>query len=208
MATTARLNNALKRLGSGWALFVEAERRPAAAYAPSTFPEALSWLVDESGARRLHRRHFESGYFLTLGLSAAARIPRASRAVDDRIAVRPQRSIGASTRRVFTETDRFSSFSRASCRRSRGSTTRRRLAYCIRRSRPTGTRDPTRDPVSLGCALADCALTGGLAPRLGDQHLRILTVRGFPTATWPGLLDELNRLGFSYRWVTRFCVPG
>ena len=31
-----------------------------------------------------------------------------------------------------------------------------------------------------------------------------MTVRGFPTSTWPGLLDELNRLAFPYRWVTRF----
>jgi type IV secretion/conjugal transfer VirB4 family ATPase len=31
-----------------------------------------------------------------------------------------------------------------------------------------------------------------------------VTVRGFPTSTWPGLLDELNRLAFPYRWVTRF----
>ena len=28
MAVSARLNNALRRLGSGWALFVEADRRP------------------------------------------------------------------------------------------------------------------------------------------------------------------------------------
>jgi type IV secretion system protein VirB4 len=27
IATSARLNNALRRLGSGWALFIEAERR-------------------------------------------------------------------------------------------------------------------------------------------------------------------------------------
>lgn len=38
IATTARLNNALRRLGSGWALFVEAERRPAADYPHSDFP--------------------------------------------------------------------------------------------------------------------------------------------------------------------------
>ena len=47
IATSARLNNALRRLGSGWALFVEAERRPAADYPHSEFPEPLSWLVDE-----------------------------------------------------------------------------------------------------------------------------------------------------------------
>src|SRR3989339_1793004 len=47
VATTARLNSALRRLGSGWALFVDAERRLAADYPRSSFPEALSWLVDE-----------------------------------------------------------------------------------------------------------------------------------------------------------------
>ena len=26
---------------------------------------------------------------------------------------------------------------------------------------------------------------------------------GFPSQTWPGLLDDLNRLAFPYRWVTR-----
>src|SRR5450432_1092688 len=47
VATTARINNALKRLGSGWALFVEAERRPASGYPPSAFPDPLSWLIEE-----------------------------------------------------------------------------------------------------------------------------------------------------------------
>ena len=44
---------------------------------------------------------------------------------------------------------------------------------------------------------------GGLEPRLGRTHLRTLTVMGFPSATYPGLLDELNRLPFPYRWMTR-----
>ena len=26
----------------------------------------------------------------------------------------------------------------------------------------------------------------------------------FPPSTWPGLLDDLNRLGFAYRWMTRY----
>ncbi|MBX8828482.1 hypothetical protein, partial [Ochrobactrum sp. SFR4] len=29
------------------------------------------------------------------------------------------------------------------------------------------------------------------------------TITGFPTATTPGLLDEMNRLAFPYRWSTR-----
>jgi type IV secretion system protein VirB4 len=52
--------------------------------------------------------------------------------------------------------------------------------------------------------LASVALSGGLKPMLGDLHLRVITVRGFPASTWPGVLDDLNRLGFAYRWMTRF----
>jgi type IV secretion system protein TrbE len=56
VAACARANNALKRLGSGWALFFEAERREAQAYPDSRFPDAASWLVDKSGARRSRPR--------------------------------------------------------------------------------------------------------------------------------------------------------
>ncbi|MBN0091261.1 conjugal transfer protein TrbE, partial [Pseudomonas aeruginosa] len=59
-------------------------------------------------------------------------------------------------------------------------------------------------PFHLDTLLSDTPLLGGLAPMLGDAHLRVVTVRGFPTSTWPGILDDLNRLGFAYRWSTRF----
>jgi type IV secretion system protein TrbE len=55
-------------------------------------------------------------------------------------------------------------------------------------------------PTYLDAILVDEDLTGGLEPRLGRAHLRTLTIMGFPSQTWPGLLDDLNRLAFSYRW--------
>ncbi len=58
-------------------------------------------------------------------------------------------------------------------------------------------------PMYLDALLADQPLTGGLEPMLGAAHLRVLTVVGFPTATTPGILDDLNRLAFAYRWSTR-----
>ena len=68
IATSARLNNALRRMGSGWALFIEAERRPAADYPHSEFPEPLSWLVEEERRATFEEsgNDFESGYHLTL----------------------------------------------------------------------------------------------------------------------------------------------
>ena len=58
-------------------------------------------------------------------------------------------------------------------------------------------------PMYLDALLADQPLTGGLEPMLGSAHLRVLTAVGFPTATTPGILDDLNRLPFAYRWSTR-----
>jgi len=58
-------------------------------------------------------------------------------------------------------------------------------------------------PIYLDAVLADEPVTGGLEPRLGTHHLRTLTITGFPTATFPGVLDDLNRLAFPYRWSTR-----
>src|SRR6202023_1326982 len=58
-------------------------------------------------------------------------------------------------------------------------------------------------PMDLDALLADQPLIGGLEPMLGSAHLRVLTVVGFPTSTTPGILDDLNRLPFAYRWSTR-----
>jgi len=68
VAVAGRLNNAFRRLGSGWAIFVEAQRHEASTYPASVFPDAASGLLDaerkadfeEAGA------HFVSGYFLTI----------------------------------------------------------------------------------------------------------------------------------------------
>ena len=46
VAVAGRLNNAFRRLGSGWAIFVEAQRSEAATYPASRFPDPASALVD------------------------------------------------------------------------------------------------------------------------------------------------------------------
>src|SRR5215218_6489982 len=68
VAITSRLNNALRRLGSGWAIFVEAQREPANRYPDSTFPDRASGLVDAERRAQFEEEgaHFESRYFLTL----------------------------------------------------------------------------------------------------------------------------------------------
>src|SRR5271154_1925530 len=68
VAITSRLNNALRRLGSGWAIFIEAQRDAANWYPSSRFPDPASELVDAERRAQFEEEgaHFESGYFLTL----------------------------------------------------------------------------------------------------------------------------------------------
>ncbi|MNU98434.1 Type IV secretion system protein virB4 [compost metagenome] len=207
VSTSARLNNALRRLGSGWAFFVEAERREAADYPESAFPEPLSWLVDEErrAAFEEDASHFESSYHLTLVYLP----PEETRARASRLLYENKRAEGVDWRErldaFVAESERFLGLLEGVMPEAGWLNDGQTLTYlhaCVStRRHPVAVPEV---PMHLDALLADEPLTGGLAPMLGTLHLRVLTVRGFPTSTWPGLLDDLNRLGFAYRWSTRF----
>ena len=67
VATCARINNVLRRFGSGWAPFFEAERHAARDYPPADFPDPVSRLVDEERRAAFEQvvALFESRYVLT-----------------------------------------------------------------------------------------------------------------------------------------------
>ncbi|MBP7655232.1 MAG: conjugal transfer protein TrbE [Pseudoxanthomonas sp.] len=206
VATSARLNNALRRLGSGWALFVEAERSKAADYPESVFPEPLSWLVDEErrAAFEEDASHFESSYHLTLLYLP----PEETRARASRLLYENRDTEGVDWRErldaFVAESERFLGLLDGVMPEIGWLDDAQTLTYlhaCVS-TRPHPVAVP-EVPMHLDALLADKPLTGGLAPMLGTRHLRVLTVRGFPTSTWPGILDDLNRLGFAYRWSTR-----
>ena len=206
VGAAARLNNALRRLGSGWALFVEAQRDPAAHYPESAFPDPVSALVDaERRAQFLEAgAHFESRYFLTLCFLPPAET--ASRAETWLYDGKADRGVDwrATIEGFVDQTDRLfaliEGFAPEVAWLGDGET----LTY-LHSTVSTGRQrvQAPETPMYLDGLLADQPLVGGLEPRLGAAHLRVLTVVGFPTATWPGLLDELNRLAFPYRWSTR-----
>ncbi|SEM59889.1 type IV secretion system protein VirB4 [Pseudoxanthomonas sp. GM95] len=207
IATAARQNNALRRCGSGWALYVEAQRRPTADYPDSEFPEPLSWLIDQErrAAFEESASHFESLYFLTLQYLP----PQDARGRAAGLLYEHKPGQGVDWRQRLAA---FVEESHRICDLLEG--VMPEIAWLDDAQTLTylhGTISTAQHPVALpqvpfhlDALLADVPLTGGLAPMLGDAHLRVASVRGFPTSTWPGMLDELNRLGFAYRWSTRF----
>lgn len=207
VAVAGRLNNAFRRLGSGWAVFVEAQRYSSNAYPASSCPDVASALVDAERRAQFEEEgaHYESAYFLTLlYLPPAEDAARAERflyegrergqAADAHEALR---GFVGRTDRVLQLVEGFM----PECRWLDDGETLTYLHACVS-TKCHRVRVP-EIPMYLDALLADQPLTGGLEPMLGDQHLRVLTIVGFPSATTPGILDDLNRLAFPYRWSTR-----
>ena len=206
VAVAGRLNNAFRRLGSGWAIFVEAQRNPVGVYPSDLFPDAASALVDaeRKAAFEEVEAHFESSYFLTfLYLPPAEDTARteswlyegkAESGVDPHEVLR---SFADRSARVLQLIENFM----PECVWLDDTETLTYLHSTVSTHRQH-VRVP-ETPIYLDALLADQPLLGGLEPRLGSAHLRILTLVGFPSVTTPGLLDDLNRLAFAYRWSTR-----
>ncbi|QSR21083.1 conjugal transfer protein TrbE [Hyphomonas sp. KY3] len=206
VAVSGRLNSALRRLGSGWAVFVEAQRAPARDYPLSHFPDPVSALVDAERRAQFEEAssHFESRYFLTfVWMPPADDTSRAGRWLYEDApdkGLNPQEHIASFVARTDRLLDLLDGFMPEAVWLSDEETlTYLHSTVSTRRQR---VRVP-ETPMHLDALLADSALVGGLAPSLGGEHLRSLSIIGFPTATWPGLLDELNSQPFEYRWVTR-----
>lgn len=204
----ARANNALKRFGSGWALFFDAERRDALAYPDSDFPDAASWLVDgeRQAAFEAEGTHFESRYHLTLTwLPPGDATDRAGRSLVERPEGDKQRDWRGALESFVAETDRTLDLLGGFMPEVRPLDDGETLTFLhgtISDRRHAVAAPET--PMYLDAMLADTPLVGGLEPLLGDLHVRTLTILGFPSLSRPGILDALNHQDFGYRWVTRF----
>lgn len=220
VGTTARLNGALRRLGSGWAIFVEAQRNPATDYPDSRFPDSASALLDIERREQFESRSgrgplqwsgrqpdgelFETSYFLSIvWLPPAEDLSRMESWLyegRERSGVDPRELLKSFVDRTDRVLDLFEGFVPEAAWLADGETlTYLHSTVSTRRHR---VRVP-ETPMHLDALLVDQPLAGGLEPRLGDIHLRTLTIIGFPTTTFPGVLDDLNALAFPYRWSTR-----
>lgn len=208
ISAMARLNNALRRLGSGWVTYVEARRIAADFYPESTFPNRASKLFDQERQKMFEEEgaHFDSDYIFSIQWKP------------------PADNTEKATKIFFTSTvsknenpyiDHINTFTARSgeildlihdlvpdFRPMNDSEILTYLHDCISsRHHPVAVPET---PMYLDVLLADDPVTGGIHPMVGDYHVRVISVTGFPGKSVPGLLDSLNRLAIPYRWYTRF----
>jgi type IV secretion system protein VirB4 len=210
VSTSARANNILRRFGSGWALFFEARRVVAQSYPAHGAETGIARLIDEERRAAFEGEadaHFETRYYLTfVFMPPADALSRASQALietPDAEAVRRdwRRELQMFVNRTNNAIDLFTGVMPAIAPLDDAETLTYLHSTVSTKSHSVRVPD---SPIYLDAILVDTPLLGGMAPRLGDHHIRTLTVLGFPNQTHPGLLDALNLLAFGYRWTTRF----
>lgn len=207
VAVCARINNALKRFGSGWALYFEATRVEASHYPSSEWRDPVAWLIDEERRGQFEQAGvlFESVYYVTFAYLPP---PDAVGKAEHLFVETPDTAdLSASDHlaQFIAETDKSLELFASVLPQAAFLDDDETLTYL------QATVSPKRHwvkapetPAYLDAVLGGTDLLGGLSPMLGGQHLRVLSILSFPSSTEPGLLDDLNHLGFGYRWMTRF----
>jgi len=204
---SSQVNSALVHLGNGWMLHVDAIRRPSVGYPEGgAFPDPTTRLIDEERRERYTAEgtHFESAYYLALTYRPPAEVENRVSALflegdgDRRQGWTQVLDIFKKT--VTSLEDALSS--RLTLVRLDSAALLTYLHTCI-----TGLRQQVRVPtipMYLDAVIATQDLVGGFRPRIGEHHIRVIAVMGFPVQSVPEVLGFLNRLPVEYRWSTRF----
>jgi type IV secretion/conjugal transfer VirB4 family ATPase len=220
-----RLNKALSGMGNGWMIHVDAVRRPAPSYSPtsaSSFPDRLSKAIDEE-----RRRLFESlgtmyeGFFVltvTYFPPLLAEKKFIEMMFDDETEVQNHRSrtqglIDAFKRDCANIESRMSEAVKTTRLQGRkhvqedGTTVThddflRWLQFCV-----TGLNNPIQlpnNPMYLDSLIGAQEMWSGVVPRIGRKFVQVVSIDGFPLESTPGILTALGEQPCEYRWSSRF----
>jgi type IV secretion system protein VirB4 len=218
-----RVNDFAKRLGSGWALQLEAQRfftreYPRAAFgrSPGSFHALAPYLVDREreAAFRAYGRHFESSYYLTF----VWRPPSENTQKLARMFIRADGGDGpgaAAGENVKLNVEFFAGETDAAAAILANGMLLAPLdnaeTAAFLHSSVSMNRTPPRFPHTAICldrVLPDMELVTSLTMKLGDWFIPIVGVNDFPDETYPAVLDCLNRARLEYRWVSRYICLG
>lgn len=215
-AVAARLNGTFT-FGDGWTLHCDALRVPAPGYAPpGAFPDRTTRLIDDV-RRADHEReaaHYTSYYGLILTWHPE---PETADTVATFFVEGGARGRGGAAARylerfkqVLADTEgRLCALLRlrrmADTLDERGgmrSELLQYLEYCVGfENRPVVL---PAVPMYLDAVIGAHDLTSGFFPLIDDQYVAAVAIVGYPSHSFPGVLDALSRLPVGYRWSNRF----
>jgi type IV secretion/conjugal transfer VirB4 family ATPase len=211
ITASAQLNNVLRRLGSGWAIYCEAQRIPSIMYPDSDFPDEITCLIDTE--RKLFfqsGQHYESVYYFTLVYLPPPEKQNQFESFFFQKDEAKKQILSSDMYESFfknfmTETERIYYLLSEQIPECRILTDEETLTYLHSTVSEKHHKVVLPEiPMYLDAYIADSPFLGGFAPKLGNHFVGVVSILSFPGSATPGMLDALNRLDFEYRWVTRY----
>lgn len=209
---TQKLNAAFMSLDTGWVMFFESQRVPSTDYpTDSYFPDPITKIMDDERKEFFSGgdSHFESDYYATLywmppndhegRLRSFVVEGKKQKGLTEDDYLVAFRTVVEEVYKAFfacqIPCEILSADEMVSYLYSTISMHRRKLKL-------------PKHPMLLDQFLCDSALSGGLEPRLGSKHMRVVTIIGYMDNTIFGIFDNLNLQNFSYRWISRYYCLG
>lgn len=207
---TLRLQNSLAAVPTNWVLYFEAQRAPSSEYPEKPyFPDSITRGMDiERQALFTSGNYFESRFFATAYWMPP---PDSSEKIKEFVVEgrKHRERTGEESLGKFIDVvlKIFHSFEELNIPASfLGNSETLTYLYSTVSASPRDLNLPAH-PLLLDKYLYDSPLFGGLEPKLGDKHVRVISLLKYPKGTRFGMFNALNQLGFRFRWVTRcFCL--
>jgi type IV secretion system protein VirB4 len=209
----AQLNNVMRRLGTGWSIFVEAGRESTEGYPVGEFPDPVTELIDEERRRLFEggREHFATEYFLTLAYQPP-RKEKSRRQLVELFVDDPRGEEKPLQRRLE---DALEAFARGAqpvvgmlerqfpeWEALNDQQTLTYLHRCVsEKEHPIKAQIPE---MYIDVLVGDCGIDAGLGLKVAERFVETISIRAFPAQSYPGILRALNNLAIPYRWMQRF----
>jgi type IV secretion/conjugal transfer VirB4 family ATPase len=210
MGTAALFNNAVRRLGDGWSLFVEAQRNPVNDYPSSTFTNEAAKSIDDErkAAFNRHGSYFKNDYFFTVVFKQPQKISTKAEGffLKKGIEEKPTDETITIFQKAVQELQGLLNGLFPVFRALNDDETLTYLHSTISSKRHLITTPEL--PMYLDHILSDESVEHGLELKVGENFVRTLSIKAFPSQSFPGMLDAINDLDFSFRWSTRFMCMG
>ena len=205
-------NEAIKRMGSGWACHFESRRQLTKQYPGTVWHNKLGFLIDSrrKDLFQNYNSHYKNYYFLTLTYQVKSDL--VSKGTN--FLYKSDNSQGQdyyNKENVLKELQFFRDrseeiISYISSRLYINPLDNDQLVSYIASSLSTKWKEriAPKTPVFFDSFITEEDIETGTCMKVGDYYCPIVAVKDFPTETHPAVFDLLNKASVDYRWTTRW----
>jgi type IV secretion system protein VirB4 len=202
---SGKFNDAVKRLGTGWGIQIEAIRFEIRNYKAGEFSRLAPAVIEAEREAEFLKpgRHFLTDFFLTFIYKAPDVDVRKAAGIF--IKTEENMSGGESEVKKFVAVCEEITGILENFMYLRALDNRQTAAYLHNSVSMNRQKvDFPTTAILLNRILPDQALENSQTLKLGDYYIPILTINDFPKTTYPTILSGLNTAAVEYRWVTRY----